>query len=307
MMADKLTFRFSILFSTAGIALLVQACTSSVISKRTDDQAWIDYQKERVAYRAPASVSPLSEALEKVQFRKMILSCHLQGSKACYESRLAVAFDEVYRSVQGRKKNDTLSTKDYTDQRQQFLAQHSYESVKTEVQEFHRLLLSGMDVQADDRIHQLHQECESAPIAEITQYHFFSDGLVPMPKAYFGCLNSNWNQNANELLSETADRLGIVFTSPEVKAFIREMQIDPIFKQTSAQILAKKAQKDDEAIHHDLEDLMKKMDWSLSLNAFVKKESESLRSQYPYYPVEVLLTDLYQKRKSNPKGAPAHE
>lgn len=296
-----------IAFFTA--VVLSQGCTSSVLSKRTDDQAWSDFQKDLKARRTPASekemdsnetIQKLHLALDEVEVRKLILSCHSKGDAACYEPKLVRAFDEAFRTVQSKQKG--LSDVVYKKEQQRFLAARSFEKVATEVQDFHRLLLSGMEVRARDRIADLHQECETASELEVRVYQPFAGGLSTLPKGYFACLNNRWDEDAKDLLSETTDRLGLVLTTQDAKDWIKDRHIDPWYQADSARLLAKRSADDEKAIEQDLEKLTSKMDWSLSLNAFVKKESEGLRAQYPFYPVEIKLTELYQKKRNEFKG-----
>jgi hypothetical protein len=307
MVTAKLSIQLS---SALTLILMLQACTSSVLSKRTDDQAWIEYQKEMNLKRVPASVDSdesvkqLHTRLNEVPLRKILLSCSpTEGTRACYQQKLVLAFDEAFRQSQG--KAHALSDVIYKNEQQVFLKSRAYDTVSSEVHQFHQLLLSGMDLRAVDHVRDLNHECESASDAPVQTYQPFSGGSFEIPKGYFACLNAGWDKDAGQLLDETSERLGLVITTPEAKEWIKQRQIYPVYDEVTRSILTKKTAENQESWNASLEEQIAKMDFSQSLTAFVKKEAEGLRSRYPYLAIEAALTDLYQKHQKDFKGAPS--
>jgi hypothetical protein len=197
-------------------SILLQACTHSVLSRRTDEQAWNEYRAERLkelrARRIPASErNELADALEDLPVRKWVLECDLNGGEACYQKKLASAFDGH------SKKRGSASELE----RRRFMNEHSWENLSNEVQRFHELLLSGIDLRAVERVRRLHQSCEN------------------VSQAYYDCVNLRWSRDQTEILNETAERLGLVITTIEAKNWIKTHQIQVIYSRILESILAK--------------------------------------------------------------------
>jgi hypothetical protein len=192
-----------------GLALLcmcgLAACTSSILSKNTDDQAWIDQQKD----------SQMSE----ISIRQIVLSCSApETAQSCYETKLSLAFDESFR--RSHRETANLTDVDYQKQRQEYLKNHPYAQSLEQVKNFHQLLLSGMELRAADHIHRLIRECKSGTEAA-------------------SCLKAKRESDATQLLTETTERLGLTIASKSARTWILEKQIYPVYDELAHSLLSR--------------------------------------------------------------------
>jgi hypothetical protein len=298
MRADTMKLIFSAIF----IFISQNACMS-VISKRTDDQAWKDYfsewnRQQSSAIRVIASTNgtgthsstgDLRQALDALPFRNYLISCE---SRECYQSRLVLAFDEEFR----RFKNQGVGIMDaeYAVEQKRFLENHSFEKMNALVDSFHRTLLSGIELRATYRAREMESECspalESTETVHLEDFQTFIAGVTFLPKAYFHCLNALWTNELDALLDETNERLGISIQAPAARKWIIQHQITPIYRRTLVGIFLKRKDQEMQRWNQEWIQISASVDWKKPIEAVIRDEAPRLRKKYHFLNVEALLT-----------------
>lgn len=277
---------------TAALMPLILAACTPMLSTRTDEQAWLEYMRDVKSKRAPAS-SSLIDRFPETSIRKILLSCHKSGqTESCYRSKALVAFDSVFKNEPGYKRLQ-----------QEFFTVYSYDRVFSEVQAFHQVLLSGMDLRASDHARELHQRCEDRDEIGVTIQSFgpFLGGDTDIPKSYYNCLNQELEADEEQLLAETTERLGLTIVTPEARQWIRERQIRPVYEKYSHEWFRKQADAEKEKWDAERADLLGRFEQGESLQTAVKRLSGELRGQYRFLPIEVYLTELHAEFKKGAK------
>ena len=272
--------------------ILLQGC-NSVISRRTDEQAWLEFRKEN--QRQPASESELAW-VDEIPVRTILLSCLESGSvKSCYRSKVEIEFNKAFQKSQ---KSKALTDDAYKHELKIFNERNSFEEVFSAVQTFHQRLLSGMDLRAVDHVRELHQECQKSGTDQpaIHDYQFFNGGVTDVPKGEYACLSDRWEKDVERLLDETTDRLSLAITSKEAREWIKRYQIAPVYSTETQAYFTKKQEEQLARWNENREAIVQALNFDLSLNDFVKQETRKLRAEYAYLALEPMLTEIYEKR-----------
>jgi hypothetical protein len=283
------------------ILISVTGC-SKVISQRTDEQAWLEFDQEFRSGRKPSSLSDskatleLRQKLSELPFRSLYLRCFGTASaEACYRSELTMQFDEVFRGMQLSKAE--LKNNDYRIEQISFLTNYSFQNLSLEVIRFQQSIFSGIELKARSRAAALFKKCDSEKESEfrIESFNVFSSLKYPIPKRVYACLSQFWISDQDQLLKETSERLGLKIVSAEAKLWIKERQMAPLYESEISEMVLKKQK--DELAQFDSEkaELLKELDKSQSLEVTVKTWSEILRTKFPYSPVEQWVMKERQK------------
>jgi hypothetical protein len=275
----------------SALPFLLAACTP-MLSMRTDEQAWIEYMRDLKSKRAPASQSLLDRFPES-SIRKILLSCNRnQQTESCYHSKALVAFDSVFKNEPGYKRLQ-----------QEFFTVYSYRRVFEEVQSFHQVLLSGMDLRASDHARELLQHCDDRDEIGVAVHSFgpYLGGDTDIPKSYYSCLNEELEKDEDQLLNETTERLGLTIVTPEARQWIRERQIHPVYEKFAHDWFQKQAAMEKEKWESERADVLSRFEPGESLPAAVKRLSGELRGEYRFLPIETYLTELHAEFKKGAK------
>ncbi len=266
---------------------------SKVLSERTDEQAWVEFDHEVRMARRPASVNDekqsvvLQEALSQIPVRAILFRCGLLVSpEVCYRSEVTIQFDEVFHQVQA--KLPELKAGEYRKEQKEFLEARSYENVADEVNRFHQSLLSGIDLKAREHAESLFRDCDSERSGNSTIENFgiFLSLHSEMPKSVYSCLSKKWVSDEDKLLTETADRLGLKIMTDGARGWIKEHQVSLVYEQEMNAILDRKQKFEFEQFQSEKEVLLKDFDSNLSVDELLKNWTIKLRERFPYSPVE---------------------
>jgi hypothetical protein len=281
---------------TALLVLISTGCVS-VLSRVSDEEAWNEYYKDQkleqhheertLASESRSGAKILRQMLEGLPFRNYLISC---DQRECYQSQLVLAFDQSFRRV--KDQNIIISREEYESEQKYFLENYSYEKMMNWVEGFHRMLLSGVELRAAQRAVDLSHDCESAYTATetpvITNFSPFLGGVTYLPHPYYSCLNDHWQNELDELLIETTDRLGIVIKTEEAKRWILQRQISPIYRKTMNDVFAKKKQEELVVWNQLNQDSGHKVSF---------EQIPELRKRFHFLNLEALLTDKKQSKK----------
>jgi len=286
------------------ILLLISTGCVSLISQRSDEEAWMEYQKESRMQaesdsRIPASSDVaqirtsqkiLRQILQELPFRNFLVSCE---SADCYQSKLVFAFDEIYRRV--KAEDVSLSPDDYKNEQKRFIEENGYVNMLKKVDGFHRMLFSGVELRASTRAADLAHVCESSIDSEekvqLTEFGPYTGGTTYLPKTYYACINSHWKSELDQLLKETCERLGVVIRTEEARNWILEKQIYPIYQKTLSELFQKRKMEEQRGWQQEWVEIEKVIDWKISVAERVAKYSPELRKKYPFLNVESLLAE----------------
>ena len=137
---------------------------SKILSERTDEQAWIEFDQSSPTSRKPASVNDLKSSvalhdeLLSIPMRSILFRCDsLATREVCYRAEVMLRFDEAFHRVQ--LKYPELKLSDYRKEQKEFLESRSYENLISEVSRFHQSLLSGLDLKSREHAEALFHEC----------------------------------------------------------------------------------------------------------------------------------------------------
>lgn len=298
MRADSLRLIF-----TAVLIFISQSACMSVISKRTDDQVWKDYfsewnRQQSSAIRVIASTEgsgsrsstdDLRQALDAIPFRNYLISCE---SRECYQSRLVLSFDEVFRRL--KDQGVGVADAEYVVEQKRFLENHSFEKMNELVDSFHRTLLSGIELRASYRAREMESDCspalESTETVHLEDFQTFIAGVTFLPKAYFHCLNAHWTTELDALLDETNERLGISIQTPAARKWIIQHQITPIYRRTLAGIFLKRKDQEMQRWNQEWLQISASVDWQKPIEAVIRDEAPKLRKKFHFLNIEALLT-----------------
>ncbi len=284
------------------------AC-SPVFSRKTDDQAWLEFKNSLHSERVPASVGHANsktirfrEALEEIQLRSLLLSCMANESlKPCYENALSRKFDEVFRKLEPEL--GLQAATDYKQEQKRFFEEHSFDQTFAEVQAFHQRLLSGIDLRAAEHSRELSQECQkwADRDRDVRDFKSFRGGTTELPKGVFACLNEQWTRDTQLLLNETTDRLNLVIATSEASEWIKKYQIDPIYTQETHHFFNQLQEEQLARWKKNQELVRSELKFDLPLSEFVKENAQKYRKDYPFLTLEVLLTELYDQHSEKRK------
>lgn len=279
------------------ILILFSTGCVSVLSRVSDEEAWNEFYKEQksvqhheertLASESKSGVKILRKMLEGLPFRNYLISC---DQRDCYQSQLVLAFDQSFRRV--KDQNISISKEEYTTEQKLFLENFSYETMLGWVEGFHRMLLSGVELKAAQRAVEFSHDCESAYSASeypvITNFSPFLGGITYLPHSYYSCLNEHWQNELDELLKETTDRLGIVIKTEEARKWILQRQIYPIYRKTMNDVFVKKKQ----------EELLVWNQMNQDSNQELTFEKiPDLRKRFHFLNLEALLSEKKQSKK----------
>ena len=276
-------------------AFFLVSC-SKVLSKRTDTQAWIEFDQELLTSRSPASQEPhvsdeivvFRERLQAIPVREVLLKCgHGEAAERCFQETISRNFDEVFRSSKGTSIRSDLKT--YTSERNRFLKVRAFSVVLDEVNRFHQSQLSGLDLKAREQAIRLIEHCDSEKIEHPLIESF---GVLPgisyeMPKSTYACLSSKINEDWSKLIKETSDRLGFTIESDAAKQWIISEQLNPVYETEMNHWLQKKQNEERVEFEKDIPNL--RLTFKSQKNtevAWVRDLSGSFRAKYPHSPVE---------------------
>lgn len=276
-------------FGAAGVLFLGLVGCSQLINVKTDEQAWIEYQIETRAKRVPASATFI-EQFSQVPVRKILLGCmKAQNPESCYRSEVQVGFDSIFKNHE-----------QYRRLLKDFLTFYSFDRVQQDVDAFHRVLLSGMELRAHEHAKNLILSCQSTEEigVNLTAFKPFLGGDTDVPKGFYRCLNDHFDLDQRQLLKETAERLGLSIQTEDARQWIQLKLIHPIYEQVGREWFRKQAQADRARWNNQKEEIRKKIDFQEPVSANVKRLSSELRSEFPYLGVEVALTALFEEGPS---------
>ncbi len=279
------------------------ACVK-VLSKRSDEQAWLEFDQEIRQSRSPASRFPksstsefLREALTAVPVRTLLLKCgHLASPESCYRAAITQQFDEIFRKVQSA--HPELKNADYRKEQAEFLQARSFLSVSQEVNRFHQSILSGMDLLARERSADLFTHCENEASRDmpIENFSVFSGAVFEMPKAVYACLSRAWSADQDQLIEDTAERVGLTIVTSEAKAWIKREQVVQVYEQEMNELIRKKSKEEQEHFAAEKGELLKEFNPKLPQETLLKEWSKTLRARFPYSPVEQWVS-TYRKEQ----------
>jgi hypothetical protein len=288
------------------MALMLTSCTS-VISKRSDDQAWKEYFNEWIvkgdqdnraiassgAIAVKPSIRILRQMIESLPLRDYLVSCE---SRDCYQSRLVLAFDESFRRV--KDQGIEIKSDEYQAEQRRFLDRYSYDQLSGLVDSFHRMALSGIELRAAQRTRDFESGCadglSSVESVHLEGFQDFQAGLTYLPKAYFRCLQENWAKETVELLDETSLRLGLEIRSPEAKKWIIEKQIMPIYHHTLSELFLSRRANEMLEWKKDWSSIQAGIQWTKPIDSIVREETPKIRAKFRFLNVEALLTEYHQ-------------
>ena len=297
---------FKAIFVIPLIALLGLSSCSKVLSYRTDEQAWMEFDKEVRTSRVPAAfvdttspgLTSLHEALSNVPVRTLLLKCGNAANIAtCYQSALTLHFDEAFRGTQTQFSE--LKLTDYKREQKQFFGFRSYEIVFDEVNRFHQSILSGLDLKARTHAEDLFKTCENDSQKEpvIEDFSVLANLTSEMPKGTYSCLRDHWFPDQHLLLEETTDRLGLSIVSHEARDWIENQQIGPIYEAEIETAVTKKARAELEQFHQEKTEVLAGLDSKLSQEKLLKEWSAKLHERYPYSPVEQWIVSYSKEQR----------
>ena len=291
----------------AAILLLSLSACMSVISIKSDEEAWNEYFSEwkkttQTESRAIASSSVstanangksglkiLRQMLDLVPLRNDLISCE---NRECYQSRLVIAFDEAVRRL--KDQGITIQSEDYVTEQKSFLETYSYETMTERVDAFHRTTLSGIEVSASTRVKEFESNCasgiESVEAVHLEGFQGMPAGISYLPKAYYQCLSQGWNQELTALLNETSQRLGISIRTEEAKKWIIDRQIVPVYRKTLSALFLSRRDEEMKVWNHEWSAVSAAIDWKKRLGDIVRDETPKLRRKFHFINVESLLT-----------------
>ena len=200
-------------------------------------------------------------------------------------------------------------SENYKNEQKIFFREQAYPLILEEVHGFHQLLLSGLELRASDHIHELNTQCESAKEAEGNiEFGPFLGGTVYIPKNVYACLNAHWESDAEQLLNETTDRLGVSFsnndanTAAQARQWVVEREIFPVYALETKSLLQKKQSVEMAAWPDEIKLLAGKSvhaAGSPCLASSVKQWTPILREKYHYLNLESLLTEFFTQDCKN--------
>jgi hypothetical protein len=290
----------------AMMVLMLSSCTS-VISKRSDDQAWKDYFNDWIAKSAQdnravassntsvakPSIRILRQMIESLPLRDYLISCE---SRDCYQSRLVLAFDESFRRV--KDQGIEIRGDEYQAEQKRFLDRYSYDQLSGLVDSFHRMMLSGIELRAAQRTRDYESGCADG-LSSVEQVHLegfqdFQAGVTYLPKAYFRCLQENWAKETVELLEETSQRLGMEIRSADAKKWIIEKQITPIYRRTLSELFLSRRASEMIQWKKEWSLIAAGIQWNQPIETIVREETPKIRAKFRFLNVEALLTEHHQ-------------
>jgi hypothetical protein len=303
---NALLNRVAILVGLPIFALLALPSCSKVLSHRTDEQAWMEFDKEVRISRVPAAfvdtaspgLTSLHENLANIPVRTLLLKCGNAANIAtCYQSALTLQFDEAFTAAQ--TKFSELKPNDYKREQKSFFAFRAYETIFDEVNRFHQSILSGLDLKARGHAEDFFKGCESEAKKEavIEDFSVLANITSEMPKGTYSCLRDHWFSDQHALLDETTDRLGLSIVSPEARDWIRDQQIAPIYESEIETVVNKKAKTELEQFHHDKTEVFAGFNAKLPQDKLLKDWSPKLRERYPYSPVEQWILSYAKEQR----------
>jgi len=282
-------------FGSLILIALLSAC-SSVISERTDEQAWKQFNIDSNLNRTPATsesgmpeIQALRAKLSEVPIRGILLECgFISGIERCYRDQLVRRFDLMFREHQAKDKK--ITDLDYRGEQARFLKENDYSKVYSEVERFHQNILSGMDHSSREHLRSLFKFCETEDL-ESTPISLESFALIPnveteIPKGIYACLVSFWHQDMEKLLKETSERLGLKFTSKAALEWIRVKQVQPIYEAELSRELKARAAIEQTEFETRKDQLLQDLDPKEPLEKLLSAWTPVLRKIYPYSPVE---------------------
>ena len=301
----KISLLIFSLLSLLQITLTLTGC--SPLSMRTDDQAWNEYVAEQKAKRTPAQVHEksikmpeLQAILDQVPARKFLFACSAADASLlgyCYQEKLSLYFDQSFQKVVTRTPASVYKT-----EQKVFFDEWSLEKIKNHVHTFHQMLLSGLELRAIDHIKELNSMCENHPIelGNNLTFNYYHGGSTYVPRGYYFCLNSKWEDDANLLLTETLDRLGLKIENKDARTWILHDQVFPTYQEETNAILKQHEKKEQSLIKAELAGLInsakdggtKRKD---CVEANVEFWSPTLREKFHYLKIESLLTEHFQQ------------
>lgn len=265
-----------------------------VLSQRTDEQAWLEFDQEIRQSRSPASRFPsttlspfLRETLTGVPVRKLFLKCSTSASpETCYKAALTLQFDEIFRLTQVG--HPELRNADYRKEQSEFLEIRSFANVAEEVKRFHQSVFSGLDLKAREHAIELFRSCENEKGRDIPIENFgvFTGAVSEMPKAVYACLARSWGGDQDQLIQDTAERLGLKIVTPEAIQWIKREQVSSVYESEINNLTLRKSKEELEHFGSKKKDLLREFNPRLSEEAAVKQWAGILREKYPYSPVE---------------------
>ena len=291
----------------AAILLLSLSACMSVISIKSDEEAWNEYFSEwkkttQTESRAIASSSIstanangksglkiLRQMLDLVPLRNDLISCE---NRECFQSRLVIAFDEAVRRL--KDQGIAIQSEDYVSEQKTYLETYSYETMTERVDAFHRAMLSGIEVSASARVKEFESNCasgiESVEAVHLEGFQGMPAGISYLPKAYYQCLSQGWNQELTALLNETAQRLGISIRTEDAKKWIIERQIVPVYRKSLSGLFLQRRDEEMRVWSREWSTLSASIDWKKTLVEIVQNKTPKLRRKFHFINVESLLT-----------------
>ena len=292
------------LFYLSVILLELSSC-SKILSRRTDTQAWLEFDQEIQKNRQPASLGEkatetLGEKTKKTQgalalqntlmntsVRSILLKCGENiNVSSCFETTLTLHFDETFRAIQNRFPD--LKTDEYKIQRKKFFEARSFEKVSDAVARFHRSILSGLDLKAREHASDLFKSCErfTETNSGIESFKILKNLQTEIPKGTYACLSDHWTADQLQLLDETSERLGIIIESESAKHWILSHEISPIYEGEILNFVEQKSRSELAQFNQKKSEIFAEYDLKAPLEKQLKPWSIKLREQFPYSPVE---------------------
>lgn len=283
----------------------------SVLSKVSDDQAWVDYfienqlSSEHVGRSVASSDKPvpprafvqtLRSSLDELPFREFLIQSE---NREAYQSKLVLAFDRIFLKVKsiGLVPDQT----DYASEQRRFLEARSYEKMIALVDGFHRMFLSGVELRASKRAVELAVECESdsgfSSKSPLFRFQPFSGGLSYLPRAVYACINHRWPEEMEQLMAETVERLGIEIKTAAVHSWITRRQIEPIYHKVLTDYFVKKLKNEENRWNEQWSEIESSIDWSRSSQEILSRETPRLRERFSYLNVEARLTTRIESKR----------
>lgn len=296
----------------AALLLFTTSCVG-VLSQMSDEEAWNDYFKELKIQtneedRSIASTSRTSlpdvrsgvkilrQILNGMPFRSYLISC---DHRECFQSKLVIAFDQAFHRV--KEQNINLTTEEYATEQKLFLELYSYEKVLSWVEAFHRMLLSGVELRTAQRAVDLAHVCEASFSSEekiqLNEFSPYLGGISYLPRSYYHCLNGHWQNELDQLMKETTDRLGIVIKSDEARKWILNRQVSPIYRKTLNDVFAKRRQEEMAVWQKESKNIEEGIDWKKPLEEILRNEVPRLRTNYHFINLEAILTEKKQSKR----------
>ncbi len=293
-------FSMTLKWKVLPIISLVSLAACTVISERSDRQAWSEFQKEMHRSRSPSSVEGVAlqgDAFE-MPFREMLLSCGSYDSpSSCYQELIARRFDESFRKFQ--EHHSGLGPEAYRKTKVEFLFEHSYERTLSEVNHFHQSILSGMDLSARDHARDLLKSCEHdhEKVTVIERFDLFSGGVTEVPKEVYACLAHHWEEDMSQLLSETTERLGLKLETAGVGHWILKNQISPVYESELTAIFLKRSQTERKDFLAYQSEIFHDFDFQQTNEELLKRWTPLMRSRFPHSSVEQWILEYKERTK----------